>query len=935
MAVYPDKIVLKSSTDGDGLIKETIDPTTGIDPIVPGELVISRGFGEARLWTIDANNQPVPISQGTDLLSAAPAVILNFEGDGTDTPVDLLDIGVTNPVNYFSRFGSGSFYSNADYDELFKTRMLIQTEHAWDIGTGQFTLEFWVFMSPQSWPERDGGLETGTPINYQSLIGNNDYPYGPGSFNVFVDAGGTNGVTGRSDVNFGAIVLGLSTGESRPDLYPVSEGYDDLGYIVSSKNYTVCDNKWHHVVFQHLGDGNYTCHIDGRLAETTNYNQPINFDDHGQEEGRIPHPVGINFGGQGVGTIEGPYNQNGFNGYIDALAMFQGIARYGTLPAFVVPNDPPTAGEIVFPQAQALGDLRDVYLSSYDEIKNNAPLVWNKTAGYWTSGSEFRPAPFGSASFVDYAVDPTSGTRSSITISLPNHKKGDLLIAVIMYRSDAGNVTAPAGWTDEGDHGVIGQGSGAAPWEFGEQRLRVFTKEADLGEPAQIDFVTDGSDPNRMAGIIVSAAESAFNGVFSDVAGEGPTIAGNAPQTSSNLVVSHWILADAGVETSSVTDPNNKYVQLTPEGVVDGRLAAAWGYGGATMTTTHSTTAVQPGSGNDDTAQIVISVRLDSVLNLDVISDVEYSPLPQTDDILIYDQDTWRPAANSLANLGDTNIVNPADTEVLQYNGTEWVNAGAPAYDISGNDLGDIGDVTLSGTATGDFLRWDGTQWVNDTLEFSDITGDVTFGLAALTDVDDALAPTEDQVLSYNGTQWVAASRVISDAADVDTETATPGVGSFLAWDGANWVPAIPVSDTNNGISLASYTVDTVATGADGNGVFSSMGSMAQMVEIVSDADCWLTFYANDAARVADANRVYAADPLPGSGVLAEFNLTQAIPVTVTPPIQLFNNSQPVQDAFFILARLQDGTTIEATITLAAYSTGIVTSISGGSFGSG
>ena len=164
MAVYPDKIVLKSSTDGDGVIKELIHPLTGTSPIVPGELVISRSSGEAKIFTIDSNGQPVTVSQGSDLESAAPRVILNMEGDGLDTPSDALDIAVSNPTAAAARFGTAGFESNASSGEQFLTRKLIQTENAWDVGTGKFTLEFWYKSDPDNWFNFDG---SSNPASYQ------------------------------------------------------------------------------------------------------------------------------------------------------------------------------------------------------------------------------------------------------------------------------------------------------------------------------------------------------------------------------------------------------------------------------------------------------------------------------------------------------------------------------------------------------------------------------------------------------------------------------------------------------------------------------------------------------------------------------------------------------------------------------------------------
>ena len=61
MAVFPERIVLKSSTDGDTLVQSAMSPGGGSE-VVPGELVISRGDGIVNLYALDANNDVVSAS---------------------------------------------------------------------------------------------------------------------------------------------------------------------------------------------------------------------------------------------------------------------------------------------------------------------------------------------------------------------------------------------------------------------------------------------------------------------------------------------------------------------------------------------------------------------------------------------------------------------------------------------------------------------------------------------------------------------------------------------------------------------------------------------------------------------------------------------------------------------------------------------------------
>ena len=61
MAVFPERIVLKSSTDGDSAVQLEIG-ATGPSPILPGELVVSRGSGTVNLYAVDADGNIVSAS---------------------------------------------------------------------------------------------------------------------------------------------------------------------------------------------------------------------------------------------------------------------------------------------------------------------------------------------------------------------------------------------------------------------------------------------------------------------------------------------------------------------------------------------------------------------------------------------------------------------------------------------------------------------------------------------------------------------------------------------------------------------------------------------------------------------------------------------------------------------------------------------------------
>jgi hypothetical protein len=62
MAVFPDRIVLKTSTDTDSSIVSQIG-SSGTDPIQPGELVIGRSAGSIILYSLDSTGAVKKIGQ--------------------------------------------------------------------------------------------------------------------------------------------------------------------------------------------------------------------------------------------------------------------------------------------------------------------------------------------------------------------------------------------------------------------------------------------------------------------------------------------------------------------------------------------------------------------------------------------------------------------------------------------------------------------------------------------------------------------------------------------------------------------------------------------------------------------------------------------------------------------------------------------------------
>ena len=128
------------------------------------------------------------------------------------------------------------------------------------------------------------------------------------------------------------------------------------------------------------------------------------------------------------------------------------------------------------------------------------------------------------------------------------------------------------------------------------------------------------------------------------------------------------------------------------------------------------------------------------------------------------------PAASALNDLTDVTISSASNGQVLQYNGTAWVNGAAPSsFSGSYADLTNkptlASFTTLSSPTTGQFLRYNGSAWVNGAVTASDV-GDVvtnSFGTSITVSSGTAsFAASQDTVylgtLSASVTTWAFTS---------------------------------------------------------------------------------------------------------------------------------------------------------------------------------
>ena len=231
----------------------------------------------------------------------------------------------------------------------------------------------------------------------------------------------------------------------------------------------------------------------------------------------------------------------------------------------------------------------------------------------------------------------------------------------------------------------------------------------------------------------------------------------------------------------------------------------------------------------------------------------------------------------NLADLLEGELLYAKDEDKLyMVEGGALVAMGA---DLAASSIGDLSDVTLTSAATGEVLRYNGSAWVDAQLDYSDLSGLPTLGTAAAT------ASTDYATAAQGATadSAVQPTDSIDVLADVDTTTAAPTNGQVLEWNGTNWVPAtIAAGGVTSIIAGTNVTIDPVggtgdvtinATGGGGglSGVgvatrasdsgtaassaltLTNLGSSGLLHTISTDLDAWVVFYGSTADRTADA----------------------------------------------------------------------------------
>lgn len=117
--------------------------------------------------------------------------------------------------------------------------------------------------------------------------------------------------------------------------------------------------------------------------------------------------------------------------------------------------------------------------------------------------------------------------------------------------------------------------------------------------------------------------------------------------------------------------------------------------------------------------------------------------------------------------------------------------------------------------------------------------------------------------------------------------------------------------------TIVSSSVGTIAANSIADVNISGFKSYA-LYTVGYTQPAWIRIYTSAAARANDTNRAIGADPVPGSGILAEVVTTaNSQSFILTPPVVGFNSEAPVGNTVYVSIKNTSNTTLSSgTIAL-------------------
>ncbi len=151
---------------------------------------------------------------------------------------------------------------------------------------------------------------------------------------------------------------------------------------------------------------------------------------------------------------------------------------------------------------------------------------------------------------------------------------------------------------------------------------------------------------------------------------------------------------------------------------------------------------------------------------------------------------------------GDTYLVNDTNNFYTWVEESKWMNIGhiqtvEPPFDLSQNALGDLGDVSDTAAVADQVLYWNGTQWISNKVTSEIILDGGVHEVDLATDSvgNRVLATNED--FTVNGT-WTFTEPMFGDGSQL---TNVVGLGNQATWQWGQYNALESIPQSNSGIA--------------------------------------------------------------------------------------------------------------------------------------
>lgn len=838
MAVYPDRIVLKNSTDAQVTIESLIG-SGGTDEILPGEIVIGRESGSAKAYVLDADGNIVAIGGGGGSIVASIDDLTDAD-TSTDPPQGGEVLG-WDGTNWRPFISFGTYLDISGFTEQVGTTtdypLAGSSTHYADLAAMQ--ADGWTYIVNTTY--ENGSARSFDPgVNWDGIdfLGNGITSGGQWFIN-------TSGGVGWDNSN-------NTTNLTSNDISVLSNGID---FYVSLWNEGANNGTVRAGWKEHVAEGRtwLVVRLDSYYGASITGGGYVTETWFGQD-GSVSVRIGPKFGTNNldIGVFTGR-NTIGSNGSVvtGVANPFTGMDQGSNL----------SSGDYVynlfgnpFPRNDFLGNLGDVNLSN---LAAGNVLEWDGTQ--WSNAV----GGGGGGGLSNVVEDPTPQLGGELDVN------GNAIVtatgsnANVIIDPDGTGVLQVLGNTDN-----AGENDGAIQLNCSANTHGVKIKSPPHSAAASYTLVlpTDTGSNGEVLTTDGAGVLSWSPAGSSTLLGLNDVWAPTAPvATWTFSAVADHASAMQSAEAYSTTDA----VAIHPTAIEGDQKASlrAWIATlppvptsltvkiGGTETTYTLTAIVDEMDAASAAYQPRLRLSLTGITSDGYIGDLfsinEYDAYmgavqeASDGDVIQWVAANNRWEATALAGGGGASVLNDltdvtitaaAAGEVLRYNGSAWVDAQLAYTDLSGtptnvssftNDagylvditaepIGDLSNVVLTSATTGDVLSYNGTNWVNTAAPPADISGSSINGLS---DVDTATSPPSNgEGLIWNSTSgnWEpgtvnAGSVALDDLTDVTITAAA--TGEVLRYNGSAWVDAqLAYSDLSGTPSLA-----PVATSGDYN----------------------------------------------------------------------------------------------------------------------